>query len=128
MRDRYSDDLKIAALNMLKTGHFKEEVCKDFNIALSTLNRWVKQKKETGSVLSKPRSGGPSCKITNLKIFKIFIDKNPEKTLVELAILWGNISSASIYRAIRKLGYTFKKKVFYTKKDLKQREKYIWKK
>ncbi len=128
MRDRYSDDLKIAALNMLKTGHFKEEVCKDFNIALSTLNRWVKQKKETGSVLSKPRSGGAICKITNLKIFKKFIDKNPEKTLVELAILWGNISSASIYRAIRKLGYTFKKKVFYTKKDLKQREKYIWKK
>ena len=123
----YSYDLRKKALEMLNKGYFKEDVCETLEISLSSLNLWLKRKKE-GCLKPKKLTGGPKSKILDLEKFEEFLNKNSDKTLKELAELWGGVSPMAIHRTIRKIGYTFKKKVFYTKKDLKKSEKYIWSK
>jgi transposase len=47
-----------------------------------------------------------------LEEFKVFVDENNDKTFEELAEKWnGKISSGAIGRAIKRLKYSYKKKL-----------------
>ena len=121
----YSYDLKKIALEMLKKGHFREDVCESLEISIATLYLWERQAKK-GILKPKQPTGGRKSKINDLEKFKCFVEENPGKTLKELAKLWdGEVSLMAVQRAMKKINYTYKKKLWITKKETKRSEKSI---
>lgn len=116
MRNVYSTDLRIRAVNMVKKGEKITHVSKIFEISRNTLYRWLKQKKEVGHVEQREWNRGRKSKIVDLAEFAIFVNNNKEKTLTELAELRGNISRCAIWRGLKKIGYGKKKRPSVIKK------------
>lgn len=54
--------------------------------------------------------------------FAEFIKKYGAKTQSEIAKLWGNISRQTIHRALKKIGFTRKKRLMDIKKETKKNE------
>src|SRR6516225_4502535 len=46
----YSNDLRERVVAAIDTGHTREEVAELYNLALSTVGRFIRRKRETGSV------------------------------------------------------------------------------
>ena len=108
----YSEDLRIRAIDLVKTGMSISQVSRLLKISRPTLYRWMEQFEKTGSTA--PRRSVPPPqpgKITDWKKFQEFIKINGDKTQKELAKLWGNVSPDTISRGLMKLGYTRKKAV-----------------
>ena len=80
---------------------------------------WKKLKKTTGGLEARARHGGrQSYKMKDIEGFKEFFKKNTDKSTRELANIWyEKVSSKTILRQIKKLGYTYKKKRFIIQKE-----------
>ena len=110
MGNAYSYDLRIRVVEAIDEGQAITKVSKDLRVGRTTIYNWLKQRDEKGRL--RPNENwqkGHSHKITDLEKFKIFVEKNKEKTLVELAKAWGGVQRMTIQRALKKLGFTRKK-------------------
>ena len=120
----YSIDLRERVIEAVNKGILQlKEIAELFNINVKTIYKWRKKLKTTGTLA--PKTGferGHSHKITNLDEFKNFIKKNPDLTLKEMAQKWGNVSSASIGRALKKINFTRKKNNLAIKNVMKKKE------
>jgi transposase len=76
---------------------------------------------ETGDVQALPnRPPGNNHKITNWEQFRAFAKTHGDKTQVEMAQLWqGEISDRTISRALKKIGFTRKKRPTATKNGMR---------
>ncbi|MBK0062487.1 MULTISPECIES: IS630 transposase-related protein [unclassified Acinetobacter] len=108
----YSLDLrkKVMAL-YYQTGH-KSNVCKQFGIARSTLDGWIKLEKETHALEPLPvvKQGRPFS-IKNLEDFKQFVETTPFTKIEELLKPFEQkfgyqISYAILWRGLDKIGKT----------------------
>jgi len=74
----------------------------------------LKPQTETGDFLALPNEPpGNGHKITDWDKFRENALTNGDKTQVEIALLWdGEISSRTISRALKKIGFTRKKKTY----------------
>jgi transposase len=123
MASAYSEDLRVRALDLLESGWQITKVSQVLNISRPTLYRWKQQVELTGSTAPKKSLPPPRpSKIRDRDKFQEFVDINGDKTQEELAQLWGNVSRHTISRALKKLGYTRKKKPMVIKRDLKKRD------
>lgn len=63
----------------------KTNICKQFNIARSTLDEWILLEKTTKSLQPLPaiRNGRP-CKIKDLDSFKFFVNTTPYNKIIDL--------------------------------------------
>ena len=95
----------------------KEEVAKLLEVGRDTVFRWAKRKKETGSLASKQIPGRPAT-IKDMENFKKFVDANKNLTQKEMANKYGDVSKDTIARALRKIGYSRKKRVIYIPKEM----------
>lgn len=119
----YSYDLRKKAMQALDEGESKTAVAKRFKIGRVTLYKWEKRRKETGDFQSKKLGNtGYNHKITDWNAFAEFIKKYGAKTQLEVAKLWGNISRQTIHRALKKIGFTRKKRLMDIKKEMKENE------
>lgn len=119
----YSYDLRKKAIQALDEGESKTAVAKRFKIGRVTLYKWEKRRKETGDFQSKKLGNrGYNHKITDWNAFAEFIKKYGDKTQSEVAKLWGNISRQTIHRALKKIGFTRKKRLMDIKKEMKKNE------
>ena len=110
MAKSYSTDLREKALAQVDAGETISKVAEIFGIGIATLHRWIKRRKETGSCKAiKGYQKGHTHKI-DLEKFKEMVDKNPGMTLKETAKELGNVCVATVRRAMKKIGYTHKKK------------------
>ncbi len=117
----YSYDLRKKAMEALDEGESREAVAARFKIGRTTLWEWQQRKKETGDFQSKKLSnGGYNQKIIDWNKFIEFAKKHGRKTLSEMAKLWGNVSIQTIHRALRKIGFTRKKRHMDTRKGTKK--------
>jgi len=119
----YSIDLRKRVLNAVDKGFPRAVVSSQFCVSLKTIYLWLRQRKERGHI--NPITGhqkGHSHKITDLFKFKEFVDSNCGLTQKVLAERWGSISPISIGRALKKIGYTRKKRVMGTKNVMKRKE------
>jgi transposase len=100
----------------------KSEASELFNISRNTINLWFQRKAETGDVQVKPKLGlGTPGKITDWQKFQVFVRKHEDKTQAEMAALWdGEISSRTISRGLKKIGFTRKKKRMGIANGMKQ--------
>ena len=81
----YDIDLRKKAIEAVEKGNCQKAVAKLLNIGLASLERWLKRKRETGSVeaISPPGAPRKIDKAGEVKL-KEYVKENPESTLGEL--------------------------------------------
>ena len=111
----YSYDLRTRVIEEVERGKKVVMVAKTFKINRDTIYEWIKLKKITGDVVQRPKLR-TSKKAPDLEKLKNFVEKFYDRTLKELVQLWGNISKTTLFRYIKKLGFTYKKNILSSKK------------
>ena len=118
MASPYSYDLRSKAINAVKDGEKKINVCQMLTISRNTLDLWLKREQETGDY--KAIAGyqkGKKTKIEDLARFKEFVLKHNKKTQQQIAQLWGNgLTQQNVSDALRKLKITRKKNLWVSRK------------
>jgi transposase len=118
MAKAYSYDLRKKVIDAIELDGFqKTEVSQMFNVSRNTINLWLKRQKETGDYKAqKTTPQNPATKIKNWPKFQEFVERNADKTQVEMAELWdGEISDRTISRALRKINFTRKKNLWVSR-------------
>ncbi len=126
MARAYSYDLRRKVIEAIELNGMKRcEASEFFNISRNTINTWFQRRKETGDFKAKVRENRVnSQKITDWDKFRAFVETHGDKTQVEMAELWdGEISDRTISRALKKIGFTRKKRPMATVKEMKSNVK-----
>jgi transposase len=110
MASAYSNDLRVRVLKAIDEGNKIKLVSERFNVCIKTIYNWRRLKASTGSYEAKTGyQNGHSHKIKDLEAFKGYVEKNPNKILEEMADSLGNMSTTTVHRALKKIGFTRKK-------------------
>ena len=111
----YSQDLRQRVLAAVDAGTPRSEVVRQFQVSLATLKRLLKQRRVEGHVQPKTRAG-PSFRISIQQhdILQAQLRADPDATLEEHCRQWQErqgrrVSTSTMSRAIRRLGWTRKK-------------------
>lgn len=118
----YSYDLRQKVVQAIKLDGLKiTEASLVFDISRNTIRLWLKRERETGDFQALPNQPpGNGHKITDWQKFIEFVKANGDKTQAQMAQLWqGGISERSISRALKKIGFTRKKKPMVIKSEMK---------
>jgi transposase len=111
----YSHDLRQRVLHAVDHSRPRAEIVKTFDVSLATLKRYLKQRRETGYVISKPIPGRPAKKGGALDTgLEKQLQAHPDATLQEHCQLWETahgmqVSSATMSRAMQRVGWPRKK-------------------
>jgi transposase len=77
----YSYDLRKKAIEAVKRGQRKTDVCRFFKISRNSLDLWLKRSEKTGDIRSSiPQKKGATPKIKDAEKFRDFVAKNQDKT------------------------------------------------
>lgn len=122
----YSYDLRKKAIEAVKRGQRKTDVCRFLKISRNSLDLWLKRSEQTGDIRpSIPQKKGATSKIKDADKFRDFVAKNQDKTQGKMAEIWGdNVTQQNVSYACQKLGITRKKKLTAIKKEMKKNELY----
>jgi transposase len=113
----YSNDLRerAAAAADHHEGSLRQ-IARRFRIGLSTLTRWLRGRRQTGSLDPRPHGGGrpPAVDATRAEDLRDLVRKQPDATLDELNQRLGiGCSRMAIFRALDRLRISRKKKVMH---------------
>jgi transposase len=115
-RPHASDDVRERALAAVDGGHCVADVAAFFQNDASTISRWLRQRRRTGSGLSRPRSGRPSG-VTPERQARLAaqVAAQPDATLAQLCGWWEAAfgvqpSLSTMSRWLREQGLTRKKR------------------
>ena len=110
----YSTDLRERIVRAVASGRTQREAARLFGVAPITVYRYVRQQEHTGSLTPKPIPGGarrigPGQEAA----LRARLEAAPEATLAEDCAWWEQtqgtpVSVATMWRAIRRLGWTRK--------------------
>ena len=112
----YSTDLKERLVRAVAEGQPMREAARRFNVAVTTVKRAVVQQRATGSLARKPIPGGPRRIGKEQEVLlRARVEAAPDATVLEHCAWWEehhgqHLSEATMWRAIRRLGWTHKKK------------------
>ena len=126
----YSEDLRLRVLAAVERGISRKEVSRLFGVSLATIGRYIRRKQETGEVAPRPSPGRtPTILATPQQRRALWaqLEANSEATLERHCQLWEEkrgvrVSVATMSRAIAKLGWTLKKRVWMPPSETKKRE------
>lgn len=91
-----------------------EDVAARFAIGPATLMRWVQRQRETGTLDPLAKAGGWESPV-EWAVLKALLDERADQTCAELTRAYnrvapnGRVHRSSIWRALRRTGYVFKK-------------------
>jgi transposase len=112
----YSEDLRRRVVGAVDAGMPRTEVARLFQVAVPTIKRWLKRRRETGTLATSPRPGAPSVKMAALRVGLLpQLEAHPDATLEEHCRLWEQahhmvVSPSTVSRVINHdLGWTRKK-------------------
>ena len=120
-----SEDLRSRVLKMYRGGKTAAEAAAHFGVCGRSVYRWDKQEKERGTLASGHARSGRKSKIVVDERFEQFAKVTATKTLQAMADYWNQqaeeqVSQMAMCRAVKKLGYTRKKRRIVTKKPAKR--------
>ena len=106
----YSMDLRLKVLKAIERGEKKSHISRTFGISRNTIDLWLKQRDQTGSIAPKSYSRrGPAPKIEDWEAFREFATAHAHLTQQQMADLWPTpISDRTIGKALRRIGFTRK--------------------
>jgi transposase len=113
----YSLDLRLKVLDAVDRGIQRREVVVTFGVSMPTIERYLRRRRQTGDLAPKPSPGRtPSILATPRERRALWeqLEENDEATLARHCQLWeerggARVSVSTMSRAVRKLGWTFKK-------------------
>lgn len=108
----YSIDLREKAVDAVDRGEKKAHVSKLFHISRNTLDLWLKQREQSGTVAPKAAvKKGPEPKIKDLEAFRQFAATHGHLTAVAMAQQWPEpISDVTLGKALKRIHFTRKKR------------------
>ena len=114
----YSKDLRLKVLAAVDRGVPRREVVGAFGVSLAALKRWLKRRSEGGDPAPRPSPGRtPRIVATDEERRALWaqLEANDDATLQRHRELWEErrgvrVSVATMSRAVRKLGWTHKKR------------------
>jgi len=118
----YSNDLRLKVISLIKQGKKQTEISRLLEIDKSTIYRWYKIFKSKGNVKPKSYNQNQDRIKVNLGKIEEIIIKEPSLTLWQIAKKMGNVTNVTVFNAIKKMGYSFKKSHGYIKNEKKKRE------
>ena len=119
----YSQDVRQRVLRAVDQGYTQAEIANVLAISVSTIKRYLKQRRESGHVLPKAIPGRPAKKGVALQAgLRAQLEVHPDATLEEHCRMFEaepgvQVSTASISRAIARLGWTRKKKTLVAREQ-----------
>ncbi len=111
----YSTDLKERLVRAVANGQPMREAARRFGVAVTTVKRAVVQQRETGSLTRKPIPGCPRRIGKDQEALLLArLQAAPDATVLEHCAWWAEqsgqeLSEATMWRAIRRLGWTYRK-------------------
>ena len=124
----YSNDLIKKVIHLIKQGKQRSEISKLLSINRSTIFRWNKRFEEVGNVDFKGYNNNQEKIKIDQNILEKIVKNNPSLTLFEIAKELGNVSDVTVLNSLRRLGYSFKKSHGYIKKEMKKKDKNLYRK
>lgn len=126
----YSLDLRLKVLDAVDRGIPRKEVVRTFGVSMPTLERYLRRRRQTGEIAPKPSPGRtPSiCStVEERRVLWAQLDENDDATLERHCELWEmkrkvKVSVSTMSRAVRKLGWTFKKSRWEPPSETKRKE------
>lgn len=123
---RYSNDLRLRAINLLNSGRTIYEVGETLEIHFRTIRNW-QIKNENGTLFQILKSSGRPVEY-DLEGLKKFVEDYPDKFIHEIKSEFfeavGNKASfGGIHKALDKMDFRLKKKSFYSKKEILKKGK-----
>jgi transposase len=111
----YSIDLKERLVRAVAEGQPMREAARRFGVAVTTVKRAVVQQRETGSLARRPIPGCPRrIDAEREEVLRQRLEAEPDATVLEHCAWWAEhqgqqLSEATMWRAIRRRGWTHKK-------------------
>ena len=111
----YSTDLKERLVRAVADGQPMREAARRFGVAVNTVKRAVVQERATGSLERRPIPGGPRrIGPEQEAVLRARLEAASDATVLEHCAWWAEqygqqLSEATMWRAIRRLGWTHKK-------------------
>ena len=112
----YSSDLRQRILHTVDQGTARAEVAALFQVSLSTIKRYLRQRRQTGQLAVKPIPGRPATYGAALDAaLPAQLTAHDDATLEQHCQRWEqahgqHVSTATMSRAIRRLAWTRKKR------------------
>lgn len=121
-----SEDLRKRVLAMYRGGKTAKESAAHFGVCERVVYRWDKQEKEQGTLAAGHSRSGRKSKIVIDKRFEEFAKETAYQTLQQMADYWNQqaeeaVSQMTMCRAVKKLGWSRKKRPSATKSATKKR-------
>jgi transposase len=125
----FSIDLRERVIAAIDEGQRVTDVSKLFKVCKRVIYNWLNLREETNSLA--PKSGyqkGHSHKITDWEKFRNFAENNQHCTVNQMIAKWAELtgitmSDSVMERALHKINYTSKKKLWVTLKPTKKNVK-----
>ena len=111
----YPQDLRQQVLHAVDEGISRVQIMDLFQVSRATIKRYLKQRRETGTVLPRPIPGRPSKKGAALQMgVQELLEAHPEARQQDYCQWWEaehgmRVSRASMSRAIHAIGWMRKK-------------------
>jgi transposase len=111
----YSTDLRQRVLNAVDAGTPRSEVARLFEVSLSSIKRWLQQRRQTGSIAAKPRPGAARrIRLEQHATLEAQLRAKADATLEAHCQQWHHdqgqvVSVATMSRALKRAGWTHKK-------------------
>jgi transposase len=126
----YSMDLRERVLAAVDRGTPRKEIVRTLGVSEPTIRRYLRLRRETGSVAPKPPPKRPFSIGQNVEHRRALwkqLEEHYDATLEKHCRLWERkrgvkVSISTMSRAIVRLGWTLKKRVWVPPKETKKRE------
>ena len=122
----YREDLRERVLRHVDKGKSKMSAHQLFGVSRSTIDHWIKLRQRTGSLKASTNyRRGPAPAIHNVELFAAFAQRHNSCTLAQMASAWEQetgqkLSLMPFSLALRRIGWTRKKRVGATASDAKK--------
>ena len=125
----YSLDVRLKVLAAVDLGIPRKEVARTFGVSMPTLERYLSLRKQTGEI-GPPQPSGRKPSIVTIEARSALwrqLEENDDATLERHCELWESkqgdrVSVPTLWRAVRKLGWTKRKGHWEPPNESKRRE------
>lgn len=114
----YGEELRGVALRALEAGQRRSEVAQTLGVSVPTLDRWRREFRQSGQEAPRARGHKKSAfSPEDLPRLKAWVQAAPDSTLLDHLACWQkqsgqSASYSSLRRALVRLGWSCKKRVF----------------
>lgn len=125
----YSSDLRERIVGAVDQGRSQREAARLFGVGVSSVKRYLAQRAQTGSLARRPIPGGPRRLRPEQEVVLLArVEAAPAATLAEHCAWWEaeqgqHVSGPTMWRAIRRLGWTRKKGRWVRASAMRRRER-----